>query len=1046
LKYKIYNIKFISPFIWLLACFFVLNDVAGQTTITLGTLGTTSTNDAFVGIRTTWRSAKTQYLIRASEITAAGGSAGSLSQISLNISSASNTLSSFAIGIASTAQTDFTAGDMDAVTTVYSSTSESAFSSTGWRTINFSTLFSWDGTSNIIIQICWGRQDPNTSQGELNITSPGYTCTKYQRSDGGTGSGGGVGCGFTTVSARSTSRPVIRLTILPPCFNPTSAGSIGNAQSSNCGSFDPTTITSVSLPSGQNGTLEYKWQQSTTSSSSGFADIGSSNSTTYDPGVISQTTWYKRLARVNCQSNWSGAAESNVIEMTVSCINVNNGGTIGNAQSNCAAFDPTTISSLTLPSGTSCPYEYKWQQSTSNSGTGYSDILGATSATYDPGLLSQTTWFRRLAKANCTSSWASALSSNIIAMAIGIQIEGNPVSDTVYNQSGNASFGVLPVPLTGASYQWEVSTNGGSSWSNISNSALYSGTTTSTLQITNPTNTFNGYQYRCVVTNSCGSVTSGGAILFVLQQNIFSNTTSVACGGWGSASTTSECLTRTIAVSGLSLLNTSTNQLIQINVNIGSSSCLRDLSTYDFSLTSPTGTVYNFISNLGGASTTSTYANIKFRDHPALERVNQYSSPGAWFPYSIGYYAVETDNSFASTFNNQNPNGNWTFSMCEQDDGSGSGISFSSVELIFGPTIKTNDLTTSSANNECTGVACIGSDGFVTIGTNNGYASEDASTWPGTTTAGCSWNGANNNSAWFSFIASATTAYLTLSGIHSGINQIETQPIIFSRSGGCSSGTYSVPSGGCPEFNANFSPYLEAQADPYVNGISGNVQFNLSGLTIGQTYYLYIDGNGGAASTFYIEAPFGCQTCTTPLPVKFSNLSANCSSKGTSLSWSTESELNNDYFVIEKSTNGETFDAIGTIKGAGNSSSTLNYKYNDLGISSLGVTYYRIKQVDFDGTSAYSDLVYINCKEQLKPGFYPNPFSNSIQLKNINESNLTVNIFSSDSRLVKTLYNIDGNALISLDNLKTGLYFFQVVGSSNEILYNFHALKNSVDY
>lgn len=151
-------------------------------------------------------------------------------------------------------------------------------------------------------------------------------------------------------------------------------------------------------------------------------------------------------------------------------------------------------------------------------------------------------------------------------------------------------------------------------------------------------------------------------------------------------------------------------------------------------------------------------------------------------------------------------------------------------------------------------------------------------------------------------------------------------------------------------------------------------------------------------------------------------------------------------FVIEKSTNGETFDAIGTIKGAGNSSSTLNYKYNDLGITSLGVTYYRIKQVDFDGTSAYSDLVYINCKEQLKPGFYPNPFSNSIQLKNINESNLTVNIFSSDSRLVKTLYNIDGNALISLDNLKTGLYFFQVVGSSNEILYNFHALKNSVDY
>jgi len=124
-----------------------------------------------------------------------------------------------------------------------------------------------------------------------------------------------AGSGGYTASNGFWRRPLSEM-IFSSCVNPTIAGVIESNQVS-CVSFDPALITSVSPASGETGTLEYKWQKSTTSNSSGFTDIAASNSLTYDPGVLTQTTWYKRIARVTCQTDWTGAVESNVVEMTV---------------------------------------------------------------------------------------------------------------------------------------------------------------------------------------------------------------------------------------------------------------------------------------------------------------------------------------------------------------------------------------------------------------------------------------------------------------------------------------------------------------------------------------------------------------------------------------------------------------------------------------------------------------------------------------------------------------------------------------------------------
>lgn len=98
------------------------------------------------------------------------------------------------------------------------------------------------------------------------------------------------------------------------CVDPTYGGEIGYAQS-NCGPFNPVEISNLALPTGHNGNLEYMWQFSYDNVT--YFDIASTNSLTYDPGYISIPVYYRRLARVDCSTDWSGAAASNVLLMDV---------------------------------------------------------------------------------------------------------------------------------------------------------------------------------------------------------------------------------------------------------------------------------------------------------------------------------------------------------------------------------------------------------------------------------------------------------------------------------------------------------------------------------------------------------------------------------------------------------------------------------------------------------------------------------------------------------------------------------------------------------
>lgn len=112
------------------------------------------------------------------------------------------------------------------------------------------------------------------------------------------------------------------------------------------------------------------------------------------------------------------------------------------------------------------------------------------------------------------------------------------------------------------------------------------------------------------------------------------------------------------------------------------------------------------------------------------------------------------------------------------------------------------------------------------------------------------------------------------------------------------------------------------------------------------------------------------------LPIKLVSFEAKIDNTAVLLTWSTAAEINNDYFTIERSTNGLSFEELGKIQGSGNSNVLKKYSYHDEN-PMKGISYYRLKQTDFDGRFEYFKLVTTDLSES-EDGIcllnvYPNP-------------------------------------------------------------------------
>ena len=161
------------------------------------------------------------------------------------------------------------------------------------------------------------------------------------------------------------------------------------------------------------------------------------------------------------------------------------------------------------------------------------------------------------------------------------------------------------------------------------------------------------------------------------------------------------------------------------------------------------------------------------------------------------------------------------------------------------------------------------------------------------------------------------------------------------------------------------------------------------------------------------------------------------------LNWVTSSEINNEYFEIQRTfEKGSSFVSLGRIEGAGTSTSERSYSFNDENIGLNGLYYYRLKQIDYDGGFDYSDIIVIDVNrfKSATSQVYPNPAKDVI--------NVDMNI-AHDGEIKASLYDINGkkvrswpaqkrgpgSQLLSLDtrHLPDGTYLLSVVGPGEKI-------------
>ena len=181
--------------------------------------------------------------------------------------------------------------------------------------------------------------------------------------------------------------------------------------------------------------------------------------------------------------------------------------------------------------------------------------------------------------------------------------------------------------------------------------------------------------------------------------------------------------------------------------------------------------------------------------------------------------------------------------------------------------------------------------------------------------------------------------------------------------------------------------------------------------------------------TFGTNTIGGLQTICNSAPIELTSFTGKHFQEMNVLEWTTASETNNDFFTVEKSIDGINFFEFQKVAGAGNSNSEISYEIKDNNLEN-NLTYYRLKQTDFNGDFEYSKVIVVNSSEQEKLKLFPNPCNGSFEILNDSEKPVTIKIMNSIGEILMNIKYTSGK--IDISSLPHGLYF--VLNESNQTL------------
>lgn len=197
--------------------------------------------------------------------------------------------------------------------------------------------------------------------------------------------------------------------------------------------------------------------------------------------------------------------------------------------------------------------------------------------------------------------------------------------------------------------------------------------------------------------------------------------------------------------------------------------------------------------------------------------------------------------------------------------------------------------------------------------------------------------------------------------------------------------------------------------------------------SIGSDHYLELDLT--SFSSFFAHAG------TAVLPVQLSSFTATPQNKTTLIKWTTSQELSNDYMAVERSSDGRNFTEIGRVQGAGNSDEAQQYSLIDKQ-PMAGVNYYRLRQVDFDGTTHFHKIVSVHFDAvDSDIRIAPTAVANHVMvyLPAVLNNDATINVYDANGRLWQSSQMTAGNAQAQFDfsQLAAGNYFLQIIDGQN---------------
>ncbi|MGI4866841.1 MAG: FG-GAP-like repeat-containing protein [Janthinobacterium lividum] len=223
---------------------------------------------------------------------------------------------------------------------------------------------------------------------------------------------------------------------------------------------------------------------------------------------------------------------------------------------------------------------------------------------------------------------------------------------------------------------------------------------------------------------------------------------------------------------------------------------------------------------------------------------------------------------------------------------------------------------------------------------------------------------------------------------------------------------------------------VNGYAAPAITDIDGNGLLDLFVGNANGTMYRFEQSQSAAAPTLLASA----LASPAPLPVVLTSFTGQALAAGNVLRWATASEANSDRFEVERSADGQEFVKIGQQAASGTTNASHTYQFTDAA-APAAISYYRLRQVDFDGTTSYSPVVTLaasaSAPTAAKPVAYPTIFTNelNVTLPGTEAQAATVALLTADGRPVysRTVQlSTTPQALAELPTLAPGMYLLRI--------------------